>query len=107
MPQVTRKGPSWRDGPPDRLPHAVRERERLHTAPQRQQQQEEPVRIPAGNAPAAEWRSFVRVQTPAYPGDVEEAGRNELRDWYHAVHGGGDQPTPEPEPEPESVAGDG
>ena len=52
---------------------------------------EEPaMQIPAGNASTPEWRAFVRAQhAPDFPGDVEAASRDELRDWYRSVHGGG------------------
>lgn len=53
----------------------------------------EVVQIPAGNASTGEWRSFVAAQhAPDFPGDVESASRDELRDWFHVEHGGGDQP---------------
>lgn len=59
--------------------------------------QEQAVKIPAGNATTAEWRAFTRAQTP--PFDVESKSRDELRNWFHSVHGGGDKP-PAPAPQP-------
>jgi hypothetical protein len=51
--------------------------------------EEEPVQIPKGNASHAEWAAFVRHQE-GYPGDPEEATRNDLRDWWTDTHGSAD-----------------
>jgi hypothetical protein len=52
------------------------------------EQEDESVQIPKGNASHAEWAAFVRHQD--YPGDPEEATRNDLREWWRGTHGGED-----------------
>lgn len=51
------------------------------------------LKIPRGNASHADWAGFVRHQN--YPGDPQQAGRDELRDWFRSIHGGPDDDDPE------------
>ncbi len=50
------------------------------------EEEERVVRIPPDNGSTDEWRAFIRQQhAPDFPGDVERAGRDELRDWFHGT----------------------